>query len=379
MNPLINALEVKEKVRRKLLEMMDRASISKALRDYHAQRPPRPCGMTIHTGIGCDFGCIYCYIPDMGFPRTITPYPLSGIELTLALATNPHVMPGPIGTLAAFGSVTEPFHRKTIERTIEYLEWITRYLELPVQMSTKATINEHYARKIKEIEPNISILITIISLSKSKVLEPGAPTPEERLELMSMLSGLGIHTVLFLRPIIPGVTEHEVEKIIRLAVEHGAKGVVPGTLRVTYSILDRLRKAGINTSKIMSLMPYKPRRPNEQVPLRGGKLKNMVIRIARDYSLKVYPSACSANIDAHRQACYACNKGPCGDIKYHVSLDEDKVREFLEYLRIRGRVLNVSASRVELRILSRIDNSMVNLIKDVIFWCTRRRPIIYVK
>ena len=36
-----------------------------ALRDHHAKRPPRPCGITIHTGIGCPLGCAYCYIYDM--------------------------------------------------------------------------------------------------------------------------------------------------------------------------------------------------------------------------------------------------------------------------------------------------------------------------
>jgi len=378
-NPLINTLKLKEKVRKELLKSMDRASISKALGDYHAQRAPRPCGITIHTGIGCDFGCIYCYIPDMGFPRTISPYPLNGAELVLALSTNPYVFPGPIGTLAAFGSVTEPLHKKTIEKTLEYLEYISKYLKLPVQMSTKAVVNEEIIDKIKEIEPDISTLITIITLNKSKILEPGAPPPMDRFEFMKTLSNHGVHVVLFLRPIIPGVTDREVEKIIKLAADYGAQGIVPGTLRVTYSMINRLRKAGINISTITSLMPYKPKKSYEQVPLKGGKFKELAIKIARDYSLKVYPSACAANIDAHKQACYACSKGPCGNLCYHVNIEENHLLEVLEYFNIKGNVVRIAANKVELRITSKITDHIVNLLKNLIFWCTRRRPIIHLR
>ena len=28
-----------------------------ARQDHHAKRPPRPCGITIHTGVGCPLAC----------------------------------------------------------------------------------------------------------------------------------------------------------------------------------------------------------------------------------------------------------------------------------------------------------------------------------
>jgi len=54
-------------VARRLEALIGAEAAGRARRDHHARRPPRPCGMTIHTGIGCSMGCIYCYVPDMGF------------------------------------------------------------------------------------------------------------------------------------------------------------------------------------------------------------------------------------------------------------------------------------------------------------------------
>ncbi|MEM4497864.1 MAG: radical SAM protein, partial [Nitrososphaerota archaeon] len=49
--------------------MLDERELEVARRDPHARRLPRPCGLTVHTGLGCKFGCLYCYIYDMGFSR----------------------------------------------------------------------------------------------------------------------------------------------------------------------------------------------------------------------------------------------------------------------------------------------------------------------
>ncbi len=67
---LIKYLEFKEKLRNRLENELSDESIERARRDPHARRYTRPCGMTIHTGIGCTYSCTYCYIYDMGgFPH----------------------------------------------------------------------------------------------------------------------------------------------------------------------------------------------------------------------------------------------------------------------------------------------------------------------
>ena len=298
-----------------------------ARRDSHAHRLPRPCGLTVHTGIGCRFGCLYCYIYDMGFPNMPRPYPLRGIQLAYAIALNPAVAPGCYGTFMAFGSVTEPFMDETAERALEYLDAVARILGNPIQISTKAWISDRLAARIGSIPDRLSILVTIVTTSLHRVLEPGAPGPEERFQSIRTLSRHGVHTCLFLRPILPGLSDREVEDILVRALDSGAAGVVLGSMRVTGGIIKRLEAVGYPYMReILGRIPG-DLRPGVQVTLRMSDLKRRFARLARELGLRVYPSACAASVDAHGLGCAACQLGPCGDVNKLPDVDENSLRE----------------------------------------------------
>ncbi len=330
-------------MRDRIGSMLDEKEKQEAERDGHAVREPRPCGMTIHTSIGCKFGCVYCYVPDMGFPMKPQPYPLTGLQLVYALLSNPYFVPGPHGTLLAFGSVTEPFMEEAVERTLEYLEATSGYLGNPTQLSTKAYIDESLVKTIRaKAEPRMDFLVTVITLRWWRKLEPGAPPPEKRFETIRNLRSVGFHVTLFLRPIIPGVTDSEVLEILKHAKETGAQGVVPGSLRVTPGIIERLKLAGIGVSRILARLPRKPRNRRDQVTIKEVDLKKLVEIEARRLGLRVYPSSCSANIDSHGLACYACKWGPCGSPGKLPEVEVDAIYEL-------GSLVGVELASVEVR------------------------------
>ncbi len=338
-------VEEKLSEKRRLLEriggMLDEEGRRRAAGDHHARRRPRPCGMTVHTGIGCGYGCVYCYVPDMGFPMKPRPYPLSPLELVYALLLNKYVVPGPDGTLIAMGSVTEPFQPETADRAIDYIAAIRKYMGNPIQFSTKALIDEATAARIREASRGlIDALVTIITLRKYRVLEPAAPTPRERLKTMEELRRAGLHVTLFLRPIIPCVVDREeLRAIVAAAAAHGAGGVVAGSLRVTRGIIERLRAKGLRLDCILSRLRRLPRGGREQVPVPTADLKKVVMAAASHYGLKYYPSACASNIDAHGLSCYMCRYGPCGDPSRLPLVTEDSMADAVEALGLRpGRV-----------------------------------------
>lgn len=370
MNILVEVLKRKEKIIEELESLLTRESIKHVLKDHHSKRIPRPCGITIHTGLGCSLGCIYCYVPDMGFPMKPKPYPLSGLEMAYALAINPYVYPG--HTLAAYGSVTEPFLPETTNRALEYISTVYKYLGLPSQVSTKIPVTGELATKLKQSEPRLSVLVSVITINKADMLEPNAPSPLQRLESIEVMKKKGLHVTLFMRPIIPGITDREAEKIIALAAEKGVNGIVLGSLRVTPGIIRRLILKGFHIGEIMIRLPRKPRSNRDQVTIRETDLKKKIKRIAEDYGLTVYPSACAANIDAHALSCNACRLGPCGSLKKIPYISEADVREALEYFGLKAYSIFAGINRVRVRLRYNAPRSVIERFRQLIISVARR-------
>ncbi len=364
MGLLVEALEAKARRLRELGDAIGEGAARRALRDGHALRRPRPCGITVHTGIGCSYRCAYCYIYDMGFPAAPAPYPLTGGEVAYALAANPHVAVGPWGTLVAVGSVTEPFMPLTKERALEYVGAIAGLLGNPIQISTKGMLGPGDARRLAGTQGGLDVLVTVTTLERHRLLEPYAPPPMERLEMARELVGLGIHVTLFVRPMVPGVTDREVERILAAARDAGIDAVVFGTLRATRGIARRLASLGVDLSGRLRGPPGRG-----QTPILSGDIKRRAIDAARRMGLKVLPASCSANVVAHGQACAACDMGPCGDMDRLPRVGHGDVAEYLEARGIRAEA-HVEDARILVR--GRLNAADVDFMAAV----TRRRVVV---
>lgn len=350
MTDLARFVEEKERLVEKLRSRLSSESVSRALGDGHTKRRPRPCGLTVHTGVGCSFACTYCYIYDMGFTTKVEPYPLSAAELEYAIASNPYVAVGKEGLMLAFGSVTEPFLPETCRRAVEYLRAASR-LGNPSQFSTKQALTPEQAREIKGANSSVSALVTIVTVERAKELEPLAPSPAERGEAIANLAKAGVHVCLFLRPIIPGVTDKEADRILELAALCGAVGVVTGSLRVTARIIRALERLGVNVTERLRRQP----RGSEQLTIESRDLKQAVEKRAERLGLRVFRSACAANMDAHGLSCYACAMGPCGEVGELPDVSESDVKELAEALGVTCRVIGVTNGEVVVEARGRVD------------------------
>jgi DNA repair photolyase len=345
MPKFVELLELKRELRDQLERKLTQRERNEALADSHSRREPRMCGLTVHPGRGCSLGCKYCYVEDMGIRGPPESYKLSGLQLVYAILSNPFFLPSEQGTMLAFGSITEPFLPGIRERTFEYLRAVSELLGNPTQISTKFYIGKEESRILGEIDPKLSVLVTIPCLSKAEVIEPYAPRPELRFQTIRNLRDESVHTSLFLRPIIPGVADLDGPKIIENAKSAGANGVVLGTLRVTPSILERLREAGIH--ELEELLTSKNIKRGRQVPIDTSSIKSSLRRVALRAGLRVFPAACSANMDSHSLGCYACSFGPCfGELP---PIDPEDIREGLMSLGIAADVY-VKGERLILRV-----------------------------
>ena len=71
----------------------------------------------------------------------------------------------------------------------------------------------------------VSVLVTITSFNEDlrRVMEPRTTTANQRLKIIEELSAAGIHTGVMMGPMIPGLNEHEMQRIMKEAGEAGAK------------------------------------------------------------------------------------------------------------------------------------------------------------
>jgi len=366
---LVHLFEFKKRVLGELGGRISPEARTRAREDPHSRRRPRPCGVTIHTGVGCRYVCAYCYIYDMGFSANPKPYPLGPEEMAYALALNPYVVPEK--TLAAYGSVTEPFLPETTGYTISYMREVYKWLRLPTQVSTKALLSEEILRGISSGDPKTSILVTAVTLS-NRGIEPRAPDPAERIISAGQASKMGLGVSLFMRPIIPGITDVEAEKILKLAVKSGVKSVVLGSLRVTERILRNLDRCGANVSEIKRRL-VKPLAGSKQIEVRLADQKGKIKRIAEDLGLMVFRAACEANIYEHGRYCAMCNMGPCNMDAKPEPVESSDIEDLLEYLGIHYINVNVADTVVKITMEKKKEE---NGLKHAIAAATYRKVIL---
>jgi hypothetical protein len=266
----------------------------------------------------------------------------------------------------AFGSLGEPLHEVGASRTLEYAEAFSRLLRNPMQLSTKAAVGGRVAARLARLETPLNPLVTIVTLKASSKLEPGAPSPWERLESVRSLRKAGLHPMVFLRPLIPGFEEDALE-IVKEAKRYGAAAVVLGGLRVTPSIVARLKAASVDVSSILSEVGGRLRKGFQvSVPLR--QTKEMVAEEARRIGLTpLYSACCASTLNVYlktgrRVPCPGldfvderfCTRCPVNCRSIEVEIDPEEVRWAAKEL-LGVNALSIAEEGFELRLS--VDNS----------------------
>jgi DNA repair photolyase len=181
---------------------------------------------------GCEHGCIYCYARNsfeyfgysagLDFERKII-VKKNAPELLRKFLMNPKWECVPIG-LSGNTDCYQPAEQK-FRITRRLLEVCLEFNQ-PVGMITK---NAGMLRDMDVIQKMaqknlVSILVSITSLKEElrRVMEPRTTTGMQRMKLIRDMSGAGVKMGVMLGPMIPGLNDHEMHDIMKLASEAGA-------------------------------------------------------------------------------------------------------------------------------------------------------------
>ncbi len=204
--------------------------------------PDVPFDRSINPYRGCEHGCIYCYArpshawmdlsPGLDFETRLFYKPDAAGLLRRELA-RPGYRPAPL----ALGSNTDayqPAERK--QRITRQLLEVLAGCNHPVCIVTKSALIERDIDLLSDMAgrglARAAVSLTTLDRSLSRVMEPRAAVPARRLETIRRLAGAGIPVTVLVAPVIPVLTDSELEKLLAAAREAGAGSATMVMLRL---------------------------------------------------------------------------------------------------------------------------------------------------
>ncbi len=201
---------------------------------------------------GCEHGCVYCYARpthcylghSAGLDFETKLYAKSNAaELLEKELAHSNYQPQTI----ALGANTDPYQPIERERRItrSILEVLSRTGH-PVGIVTKSAL---VARDIDILAPmaekglaKVAISVTTLDRHVARAMEPRAATPSRRIETIRQLTAAGIPVTVMVAPVIPGLTDHELEAILESSRNAGARDAGYVLLRLPLEIKDLFRE-----------------------------------------------------------------------------------------------------------------------------------------
>ena len=196
--------------------------------------PDVPFDRSINPYRGCEHGCIYCFArpthayhdlsPGLDFETRLFAKPTAPDLLRVELACAGYdVRP------MALGTNTDPY--QPIEREWRVTRGVLEVLaacDHPVTITTKS---DRVLRDLDLLEPMaqkglaaVCVSVTSLDPKIAATIEPRAPHPERRLTAVRRLADVGVPVHVSLAPVIPAITDHEIEHLVERAAEAGARG-----------------------------------------------------------------------------------------------------------------------------------------------------------
>lgn len=195
---------------------------------------------------GCEHGCIYCYARNAhqywGFS--------AGLDFETKIIVKPDApqllekkllscnwKPAVI-MLSGNTDCYQPLE-KEYKLTRGLLEIALKYRN-PVGMITKNSLITRDIDLISELATlnliTVHISITTFDEKLRKIMEPRTATTMKRMEAIRKLSGAGVPVGVMVAPIIPGLNNHEISKIVKIAAENGAVSAGYNVVRLNGSV-----------------------------------------------------------------------------------------------------------------------------------------------
>lgn len=198
----------------------------------HVESPDLGMAYSMNAYAGCEHGCIYCYARNvheywgysagLDFERKII-VKMNAPQLLRKELMHPKWKCMPI-MLSGNTDCYQPAEQ-TYRLTRGLLEVCNEFNQ-PVGILTKNSWIIKDTDILQELSKKnlVSAMVSVTTFNEDlrRVMEPRTTTAKQRLKVIEDLSKAGINTGVMLGPMIPGLNDHEMQRIMKEASERGA-------------------------------------------------------------------------------------------------------------------------------------------------------------
>lgn len=208
--------------------------------------PDIPFDRSINPYRGCEHGCSYCFArpshaylglsPGLDFETRLA-YKPDAVEVLRRELAHPRYVCKPV----ALGINTDGW--QPVERRLRLTRGI---LELLAECSHPVSIVTKSALILRDLDMlvgmaqknllRVAVSITTLDADLARRMEPRAPSSQRRLSVIRELAAAGVPTAVLVAPLIPALTDHEMENILQAAADAGATSAGYILLRLPHEV-----------------------------------------------------------------------------------------------------------------------------------------------
>jgi DNA repair photolyase len=195
---------------------------------------------------GCEHGCVYCYARPSHAYLGYSP----GLDFETKLLFKPDVAellakelrkPGYVARTLALGSNTDPY--QPVERTLKLTRSVLEVMDRtghPVSIVTKSAGVVRDLDILRSLAKRnlvrVYLSVTTLDPKLARCMEPRAAAPLRRLQAVSELAAAGVPAGVLAAPMIPGLNDAELERILEASAKAGASSAAYVLLRLPHEL-----------------------------------------------------------------------------------------------------------------------------------------------
>ena len=183
----------------------------------------------INTCLGCTGKCSYCYLGKMGYDNSSIVGKVKKAEELIEEIEQAGISRD---TLITLGCFSECWDNNNKTETIKLIKYFLQKGN-QIQLSTKKKICIEEAKEFQNLIQYVGQLVIFISsatISKWETIESGTDSPSNRFKTFEISRVLNIPTVLYMKPVLKGITIKDIELYVKVIQKYNVKNVVVGSI-----------------------------------------------------------------------------------------------------------------------------------------------------